>query len=241
MKAPPHDNPRGCIRTKSPIFLKLHILSSSKLRRRTCMSHRESRLSFIVNLPPSISSDDESMLLNGVSYFATHHNLTPAAPETTIESYLLYGSGNGSFNPFPIWSKLASSVGGAQPAGDEVKVSCKDGNCFSVFRAIWKPNVNDLPQAEPGVNEGSNVEVTSKPEDSPQIGDVLSHLGGKTPGKHETKILKSVVYGGLMEVIASLSVIASVTAADATTRKFNALRYHFPISPGCVIGQFRVN
>ncbi|KAI3526489.1 hypothetical protein L1887_05744 [Cichorium endivia] len=157
---------------------------------------------------------------------------------------LFTSAGNGRFNPFPIWSKPASSVGGAQPAGEEVEVSREDGNCFSVFRALWRPNVNDLPQAEPGENDGSNVGVTSKPKDSPLTGHVPSHLDGKTPGKHETsidipvvtspaiqgqtqiserqdstylEILKSIVYGGLMEVIASLSVVASAAAADATT------------------------
>lgn len=34
------------------------------------------------------------------------------------------------------------------------------------------------------------------------------------------EILKSIVYGGLMEVIASLSVVASASASDAATCKF---------------------
>ncbi|KAI3501530.1 hypothetical protein L1887_29401 [Cichorium endivia] len=112
--------------------------------------------------------------------------------------------GKWNFNSFPIWSKPASIVGGAQPAGDEVEVSRKDGNCFSVFRAIWKPNVN-LPQAEPVTSPANQGQTQiSERQDSTSL-----------------EILKSIVYGGLMEVIASLSIVASAAAANATTSKSN--------------------
>lgn len=35
------------------------------------------------------------------------------------------------------------------------------------------------------------------------------------------EILKSIVYGGLMEVIASLSIVASAAASDTATCKFS--------------------
>lgn len=41
------------------------------------------------------------------------------------------------------------------------------------------------------------------------------------------EILKSIVYGGLMEMIASLSVVASATVSDAATCKFGlSLSFH---------------
>lgn len=50
------------------------------------------------------------------------------------------------------------------------------------------------------------------------VGQTQGFVGDQDSKPFE--ILKSVVYGGLMEVIASLSIVASAAAGDATTSKF---------------------
>lgn len=79
--------------------------------------------------------------------------------------------------------------------------------------------------------ESPPLDVTpEKPESSIDIPPATSpatgvQTQGEVAGQDSTsfEILKSVVYGGLMEVIASLSVVASAVAADATTLTIVAL------------------
>lgn len=100
-----------------------------------------------------------------------------------------------------------------------------------------------------GVDNGQDVEGPFKPNDLPSSSDpshyAQPHSDFKPPhesaidippdtsvetqvqpqgstGQDSTsfEILKSIVYGGLMEVIASLSIVASAAAGEATTCKF---------------------
>ncbi|KAI3739103.1 hypothetical protein L2E82_29495 [Cichorium intybus] len=121
-----------------------------------------------------------------------------------------------NFNPFPIWSKPASIIGGAEPAGDEVEVSRKDVENLIRIEVVQVSMKDGYSGKTPGKHETSiDIPVVTSPAIQGQT--QISERQAST----SLEILKSIVYGGLMEVIASLSIVAFAVAADATTRKSN--------------------
>ncbi|XP_051152974.1 membrane protein of ER body 2-like isoform X2 [Andrographis paniculata] len=115
-------------------------------------------------------------------------------------------------------------------------------NIFGWFRAIQRnrepsapSHITDRsPPTEPGATsigagllpsagEGKLSGATSEPVESAPSGDVTidfpDETGSIDVAEHSTsvEIVKCIVYGGLMELIASLSVVSSAAAADATT------------------------
>ncbi|XP_024975384.1 membrane protein of ER body 2-like isoform X2 [Cynara cardunculus var. scolymus] len=156
-------------------------------------------------------------------------------------------------NPFSIFRDKPRVNAVPQPDGNEEEIeSGENGNCFSIFRVFRNepnvPTIQDmtkpgLPSPSPttdtiyvpskplGEHRGSSLDVTpEKPETSIEIPPATSPAIGapqtqEPVGQDSTsfEILKSVVYGGLMEVIASLSVVASAVAADAATLTIVAL------------------
>ena len=67
--------------------------------------------------------------------------------------------------------------------------------------------MGEEPQSLPGIIQESR-------------GEILTRLTGTGDSK-SLEIVKSIVYGGLMEFITSLSIVTSAAASGATTRKFS--------------------
>ncbi|KAI3667922.1 hypothetical protein L6452_42992 [Arctium lappa] len=150
-------------------------------------------------------------------------------------------------NPFSIFREKPRMNAVAQPDGNEEEIATGNCfSIFQVFRNgpnvpiiedNTKPGFVDspspspasdtkyVPSKPPGEHGKSLLDVTPEnPESSIDIPPATSPAtGAQTQGlaveqdSTSFEILKSVVYGGLMEVIASLSVVASANAADATT------------------------
>ncbi|XP_059660129.1 uncharacterized protein LOC132306658 isoform X4 [Cornus florida] len=92
---------------------------------------------------------------------------------------------------------------------------------------VGEPDEKPMKGAEPLTKPQSKIEDTKnddakQPKDDPTITcpipDPTEQItGSETKGSKTLDILKSIVYGGLVESIASLSVVSSAAAADATT------------------------
>ncbi|PWA75529.1 hypothetical protein CTI12_AA241220 [Artemisia annua] len=121
------------------------------------------------------------------------------------------------------------------------------------------PTSNNVAGKRPivqGVSTKPNVGGTPKPEEQPPPTQLPSHgeetlinippatttgnqdVTQELPGHdfEPVEILKSIVYGGLMELVASLSVVASAAAADVSTLSIIALALANLISGVFVIG-----
>ncbi|KAK9057441.1 hypothetical protein SSX86_022276 [Deinandra increscens subsp. villosa] len=75
-------------------------------------------------------------------------------------------------------------------------------------------------QKLPQTNDQSSIDIL--PDTTPEIQDPSPGISERQDSK-SFEILKSIVYGGLMEVIASLSIVASAAAGGATTLNIIAL------------------
>ncbi|KAK9054178.1 hypothetical protein SSX86_025256 [Deinandra increscens subsp. villosa] len=121
-------------------------------------------------------------------------------------------SGNGRFKAFDIFPKNSQSP----PSAGETE------SCLSMFWVTPNPNpiaaeAVDPPQAP--LLETVNVSRSPVDTDVEAGSGVVGSRGRSWLGYEGVlaEILKSIVYGGLLEVIASLSVVASAAASDAST------------------------
>ncbi|XP_059660126.1 membrane protein of ER body-like protein isoform X2 [Cornus florida] len=112
---------------------------------------------------------------------------------------------------------------------------------------VGEPDEKPMKGAEPLTKPQSKIEDTKnddakQPKDDPTITcpipDPTEQItGSETKGSKTLDILKSIVYGGLVESIASLSVVSSAAAADATTLNIVALGLANLIGGLFIIGQ----
>ncbi|KAK8502728.1 hypothetical protein V6N12_073216 [Hibiscus sabdariffa] len=83
-----------------------------------------------------------------------------------------------------------------------------------------EPGISDIPSSTKG-SLLDNLKVAST--EQPVVG-LLQRIVGSGPGEvHEWEILKSIVYGGLIESITSLGVVSSAAGAGADTLNILAL------------------
>ncbi|XP_071687655.1 uncharacterized protein [Rutidosis leptorrhynchoides] len=101
-------------------------------------------------------------------------------------------------------------------------------------KPINHPSVYVRPQKQKEEKDDMQIDIDIIPEDSTEVPDHAPIQRRQDSTSFE--ILKSIVYGGLMEVIASLSVVASAAAGDATTMNIIALALANLVGGVLVIG-----
>lgn len=149
---------------------------------------------------------------------------------------LFTATDNGRFNPFPIfWNKPASS---ALPQPNENEyislpqarenenngLENVEGGTYEPIYVLPRYDVRSRGQPYFGVEQPGqhDTSIIISPTTTTAVEGQTQGLVGSQDSK-SFEILKSVVYGGLMEVIASLSIVASAAAGDATTLSIMAL------------------
>ncbi|PWA65321.1 hypothetical protein CTI12_AA325080 [Artemisia annua] len=170
-------------------------------------------------------------------------------------------SDNGCFDPFNIFRKRPGNDSTAPPkVNEKAKIVVRENeSCLSMFWVIGKkqndpkaedpqqpnpvPNGKDAPRPFLELPESSNTTrgdvamIDIEDESEPPPAD--AQPSGRPWLGYEgilIDILKSIVYGGLMEVIASLSIVASAAASDATTLSIVAMAIASVIGGVFVIG-----
>ncbi|KAI7747466.1 hypothetical protein M8C21_030739 [Ambrosia artemisiifolia] len=118
--------------------------------------------------------------------------------------------------------------------------TCSDNGCFKPFDIFQKRPVqlpsSDLPQSS---NATGYVDSAVIIEDEPETIAVVVRSRRRAWLGYEgilAEILKSIVYGGLMEVIASLSVVVSAAASNVTTLSMVSLALASLIGGVFIIG-----
>ncbi|XP_059663677.1 membrane protein of ER body-like protein [Cornus florida] len=107
---------------------------------------------------------------------------------------------------------------------------------------VGEPDEKPMKGAEPPTKPQSKIKDTKNDDAKQPKGyfcpDPTEPItGSETKGSKTLDILKSIVYGGLVESIASLSVVSSAAAADATTLNIVALGLANLIGGLFIIGQ----
>nr|XP_043610049.1 uncharacterized protein LOC122581821 [Erigeron canadensis] len=122
--------------------------------------------------------------------------------------------------------KPAGNIGRPPPStvGDNIKYTTGKPPISGTNLGGTYNQKDQLPTSHPGPGEQPGKDETSI-DMPPQTSNEVPSQPQTAVGQDSTsfEILKSVVYGGLMEVIASLSVVASAAAGDASTLSIIAL------------------
>ncbi|XP_028765274.1 uncharacterized protein LOC114723266 [Neltuma alba] len=85
-------------------------------------------------------------------------------------------------------------------------------------------DISKIPEQQKPIDEAADVGVSTEPLGSTTSASTTTAGAVQEPGSGKTwDIPKSIVYGGLIESIASLSIVASSASADATTLSILAL------------------
>lgn len=82
---------------------------------------------------------------------------------------------------------------------------------------------NEVQDIETGLLQPTFYPGTTEVASSSQSRTQIEGRGAGAGEAHEWDILKSIVYGGLIESITSLGVVSSAAGAGADTRKFSLI------------------
>ncbi|PWA54049.1 hypothetical protein CTI12_AA439420 [Artemisia annua] len=153
-------------------------------------------------------------------------------------------SENGCFNPFDILRKRTPTSADSTPSPPKDNVVVDENGTVTVGNIKGTTNglidatrpSFDLPESSNpgGVDTAITIENEQKP--TPLVIAPPSERPWLGQDGLLLEILKSIVYGGLMEVIASLSVVASAAASDASTLSIVALALATLIGGVFIIG-----
>ncbi|KAK7382696.1 hypothetical protein VNO80_01680 [Phaseolus coccineus] len=108
-------------------------------------------------------------------------------------------------------------VTGVVPDEDDVECLVRCSTCFSLLVQKGKEFFTGLISRDP---QGSGVPSITRDPSTTLTPPIITTTTGSNKG---WEVLKSIVYGGLAELLASLSVVTSAASADATTLSIVAL------------------
>ncbi|KAI3760261.1 hypothetical protein L1987_50654 [Smallanthus sonchifolius] len=185
---------------------------------------------------PNCKSEITKVILRRkvLSYRSNEQPVDPVEPEpeqrdlvgcfSCLSLFTCSGKENGCFNPFDIFRRSETSTDHASSSSGEHKM-----------KAVVREN--DLPGSSNATGDDDDAMITI--ENEPEAIVVVARSRGRSWLGYEgvlVEIIKSIVYGGLMEVIASLSVVASAAASDAATLSVVSLALASLIGGVFVIG-----
>ncbi|PIN26187.1 hypothetical protein CDL12_01066 [Handroanthus impetiginosus] len=191
--------------------------------------------------PPPIS-DEPADLFRCSSCFSIF-----TLSENCLKYFPIFGSSKKPENALLVAEEQGSGTGGSTAAVGSANVN--QGGCFDLFGMFPKKRGNQKARNSESTtqnDEESQTGGSQKPDDTDtnrqhdpslprenvaiDIGHGVDESGtGQQPeisAEHRSKsleILKCIIHGGLIELIASLSVVSSAAASDATTLNIIAL------------------